>query len=78
MIFMGKSGWFPVDFPINQSIEYDYPGGALAVGRGQDWPRFCWRGLQLDAVRHFMPVSFVMLGAALLGWQNKHETKQNT
>ena len=30
----------------------------------QDWPRFCWRGLQLDAVRHFMPVGFVMLGAA--------------
>lgn len=25
----------------------------------EDWPRFCWRGLQLDAVRHFMPVSFV-------------------
>ena len=59
-------------------------------GRGQDWPRFCWRGLQLDAVRHFMPVSFVMLGAArtwccetsqravTVGWQNKHETKQNT
>ncbi|CAJ1396912.1 unnamed protein product [Effrenium voratum] len=25
----------------------------------EDWPRFCWRGLQLDAVRHFMPVDFL-------------------
>eukprot|EP00930_Biecheleria_cincta_P018895 TRINITY_DN14576_c0_g1_i1.p1 TRINITY_DN14576_c0_g1~~TRINITY_DN14576_c0_g1_i1.p1 ORF type:complete len:1012 (+),score=156.79 TRINITY_DN14576_c0_g1_i1:83-3118(+) len=25
----------------------------------EDWPRHSWRGLHLDAVRHFMPVSFV-------------------
>ena len=25
----------------------------------EDWPRFCWRGLQLDTVRHFMPVDFL-------------------
>eukprot|EP00913_Durusdinium_trenchii_P011455 g10756.t1 len=34
----------------------------LNVCRGslpQDWPRVCWRGLQLDAVRHFMPVAFL-------------------
>eukprot|EP00927_Polykrikos_kofoidii_P084902 TRINITY_DN9089_c0_g1_i1.p1 TRINITY_DN9089_c0_g1~~TRINITY_DN9089_c0_g1_i1.p1 ORF type:complete len:1027 (-),score=110.19 TRINITY_DN9089_c0_g1_i1:35-3115(-) len=25
----------------------------------QDWPKYTWRGLQLDAVRHFMPIPFL-------------------
>lgn len=25
----------------------------------EDWPKFAWRGLHLDCVRHFMPVDFI-------------------
>eukprot|EP00927_Polykrikos_kofoidii_P084903 TRINITY_DN9089_c0_g2_i1.p1 TRINITY_DN9089_c0_g2~~TRINITY_DN9089_c0_g2_i1.p1 ORF type:complete len:811 (-),score=121.57 TRINITY_DN9089_c0_g2_i1:101-2533(-) len=40
------------------------PGRALSVAGLpnfilQDWPQHTWRGLQLDAVRHFMPIPFL-------------------
>jgi hexosaminidase len=36
------------------------PAWSIPGARVADWPRFRWRGLMLDACRHFMPVASVL------------------
>lgn len=54
----GEAGLFRGSRTLIQLLEQGREAGALPCLNITDWPRFSWRGMHLDACRHFWSVEF--------------------
>ncbi|MCB9165716.1 MAG: family 20 glycosylhydrolase, partial [Flavobacteriales bacterium] len=54
-----EQGLFRGSRTLVQLLEQGRETGSLPCLSITDWPRFPWRGMHLDVVRHFFPVDFV-------------------